>query len=148
MCLWKYLDDFLLQSWQQNSFSSACSCWWSPRQDEHTNCLSHSKYFNCNTDNILHFHVNFQQHPVAFITWKCKILSVLQLKYLLWNFTREMNLFKNLLITYLLHSLHWSGFSPCVNTDVYFDISWVIKIWITSFTCIWFFSWMEHPLHA
>ena len=64
----------------------------------------HSKYFNCNTDNILHFHVNFQQHSVAFIrllpqycgsslmkateccwkfTWKCKILSVLQLKYLL-----------------------------------------------------------------
>ena len=27
----------------------------------------HSKYFNCNTDNILHFHVNFQQHSVAFI---------------------------------------------------------------------------------
>ena len=27
----------------------------------------YSKYFNCNTDNILHFHVNFQQHSVAFI---------------------------------------------------------------------------------
>ena len=27
----------------------------------------HSNYFNCNTDNILHFHVNFQQHSVAFI---------------------------------------------------------------------------------
>ena len=25
------------------------------------------KYFNCNTDNILQFHVNFQQHSVAFI---------------------------------------------------------------------------------
>ena len=27
----------------------------------------HSNYFNCNTDNILHFHVNFQQHSVAFV---------------------------------------------------------------------------------
>ena len=29
--------------------------------------LVYSNYFNCNTDNILHFHVNFQQHSVAFI---------------------------------------------------------------------------------
>ena len=27
----------------------------------------HRNYFNCNTDNILHFHVNFQKHSVAFI---------------------------------------------------------------------------------
>ena len=27
----------------------------------------YSKYFNCNKNNILHFHVNFQQHSVAFI---------------------------------------------------------------------------------
>ena len=29
--------------------------------------LGLSNYFNCNTDNILHFHVEFQQHSVAFI---------------------------------------------------------------------------------